>query len=56
MVRTVMSSACGEPWPKARAVSAMKDAAWELMAYAGATGAVVHLDGKTRSVGVTPPA
>jgi light-regulated signal transduction histidine kinase (bacteriophytochrome) len=30
--------------------------AWELMAYAGATGAVVHLDGKTRSVGVTPPA
>jgi light-regulated signal transduction histidine kinase (bacteriophytochrome) len=30
-------------------------AAWNLMPYVGATGAVVHLEGKARSVGVTPP-
>jgi len=29
--------------------------AWELMPYVGATGAVVHLDGKARAVGITPP-
>jgi light-regulated signal transduction histidine kinase (bacteriophytochrome) len=29
--------------------------AWDLMPYIGATGAIVHLEGKTRSVGVTPP-
>ena len=29
--------------------------AWDLMPYVGATGAVVHLDGKTRAVGLTPP-
>jgi light-regulated signal transduction histidine kinase (bacteriophytochrome) len=28
---------------------------WELLPYLGATGAVVHLEGRTRSVGVTPP-
>ena len=29
--------------------------AWDLMPYVGATGAVVHLEGKARAVGVTPP-
>jgi len=29
--------------------------AWGLMPYVSATGAVVHLEGKARSVGVTPP-
>jgi len=29
--------------------------AWDLMSYVGATGAVVHLEGKARAVGITPP-
>ncbi len=29
--------------------------AWDLLPYVGATGAVVHLEGRTRSVGATPP-
>jgi light-regulated signal transduction histidine kinase (bacteriophytochrome) len=29
--------------------------AWDLLPYVGATGAVVHLEGNVRSVGVTPP-
>jgi len=28
---------------------------WGLMPYVAATGAIVHLDGRTRSIGVTPP-